>query len=350
MLSDKIMELRKNKNISQEELALVLDTSRQAISKYERGEAYPDIDKLLQIAKYFNVSVDYLLDYDMALISSNKFIEKINKCFENNVFDIRIEEIKEVIARNINDFNLHIEVVNYLFRYISNKVDKDCLDLLIDYLKRCLIIFQEDNKYGVTKSNILESIITVCLLDNRLESAKQIIVENNMKGVNIALSFCELGLNNYEKAKELASETYIETVINLININIIQTLILFKDNKINEAYELVLWCINFINSIGKNNDSMLEVSYIFIILRCILEKYLQLDYQDTMKYIKDIKSKMSFNTLTTDAIKYLYTDDKSPMVFIKDIKGLSDFVLRSSKDTLVYQDAKEVFAEVMKDE
>ena len=61
-LSDKLIALRKNAGMSQEELAEKLDVSRQAISRWENGSAKPDADHLLQIGKLFGVTVDYLLN------------------------------------------------------------------------------------------------------------------------------------------------------------------------------------------------------------------------------------------------------------------------------------------------
>ena len=58
MLGERIADLRKSKGISQEELGDILSTSRQAISKWERGEADPDISRLKDLAVYFNVSID----------------------------------------------------------------------------------------------------------------------------------------------------------------------------------------------------------------------------------------------------------------------------------------------------
>ena len=58
---ERLYELRRNKNISQEELAELLDVSRQSISKWENDKAYPEMTRLLFMSEYFNVSLDYLM-------------------------------------------------------------------------------------------------------------------------------------------------------------------------------------------------------------------------------------------------------------------------------------------------
>jgi len=60
-LSEKIQQLRKQNEISQEQLAEKLNVTRQAISKWETGECLPDIENILQLSDVFSVSVDYLL-------------------------------------------------------------------------------------------------------------------------------------------------------------------------------------------------------------------------------------------------------------------------------------------------
>ncbi len=58
---ERLYELRRNKNISQEELAELLDVSRQSISKWENDKAYPEMTRLLFMSEYFDVSLDYLM-------------------------------------------------------------------------------------------------------------------------------------------------------------------------------------------------------------------------------------------------------------------------------------------------
>lgn len=59
--NEKLQMLRKQKNLTQEELAEALYVSRTAISKWESGRGYPNIDSLKAISKFFSVSIDELL-------------------------------------------------------------------------------------------------------------------------------------------------------------------------------------------------------------------------------------------------------------------------------------------------
>lgn len=60
-LKDKLLMLRKEKNLSQQQLADQLNVSRQSISKWELGESQPDISNIVLLSEIFHVSTDYLL-------------------------------------------------------------------------------------------------------------------------------------------------------------------------------------------------------------------------------------------------------------------------------------------------
>lgn len=60
-LGEKIISLRKSRGLSQEELAITLGVSRQAVSKWETGDATPDTDKVVALADYFDTTTDWLL-------------------------------------------------------------------------------------------------------------------------------------------------------------------------------------------------------------------------------------------------------------------------------------------------
>ena len=71
-LGEKLQMLRKNRGITQEELAEALYVSRTAVSKWESGRGYPNIDSLKEISKYFSVSIDDLLSADKLIFIAEK--------------------------------------------------------------------------------------------------------------------------------------------------------------------------------------------------------------------------------------------------------------------------------------
>lgn len=59
--ADNLRQIRKENNLSQEDLAELLDVSRQAVSKWEQGAGYPEVEKLLLLSKRLNISLDSLM-------------------------------------------------------------------------------------------------------------------------------------------------------------------------------------------------------------------------------------------------------------------------------------------------
>ena len=84
-IGEKIMYLRISKDISQEQLAEALSVSRQSVSKWELGQALPQIDKVIQLADFFCISTDELL-YDKIDILSLPAKPKRNKYFGTDGF------------------------------------------------------------------------------------------------------------------------------------------------------------------------------------------------------------------------------------------------------------------------
>ena len=81
---EKLQELRKRRGLTQEELAEELFVSRTAISKWESGRGYPNIESLKEISAYFSVSIDDLLSGEKLIFIA----EKENKANIRSVYDM----------------------------------------------------------------------------------------------------------------------------------------------------------------------------------------------------------------------------------------------------------------------
>jgi len=83
-LSDNIKFIRKENNLSQEQLAEQLGVSRQAVSKWESGQSYPEMDKVLLICKLYNYNIDELMNENVKEVSETKQSKNnINKYIED---------------------------------------------------------------------------------------------------------------------------------------------------------------------------------------------------------------------------------------------------------------------------
>lgn len=93
-LGNNLITLRKKENISQEELAERLDVSRQAVSKWESGNGYPETEKLLKICEIFKCNMDTLMKgkiektNDIDLKEYDKFMKNFGKYISIGIFII----------------------------------------------------------------------------------------------------------------------------------------------------------------------------------------------------------------------------------------------------------------------
>ena len=62
---EKLHKLRKERGLSQEDLAAQIAVSRQAVSRWEQGTSLPDTENILQLCKLFGISADYLMNEDI---------------------------------------------------------------------------------------------------------------------------------------------------------------------------------------------------------------------------------------------------------------------------------------------
>ena len=108
MIGERLRTLRKNKGITQKELADILGVRKAAVSLYETGKNDPTDPIKIILARYFNISVDYLIG----------IIDDEVSYYDNNIFLKLPENISDEEKRLINDV---VELI--LFRRKQSKLD-----------------------------------------------------------------------------------------------------------------------------------------------------------------------------------------------------------------------------------
>ncbi len=99
-LGEKLSKLRKEYNYTQEQLADILGVSRQSISKWESDIAYPETDKLIELGKLFDCSMDYLLKEDVIEkngVQASGFTEKVEEISRKVMTDKNKGKAKKIL-------------------------------------------------------------------------------------------------------------------------------------------------------------------------------------------------------------------------------------------------------------
>ncbi len=113
---EKLQRLRKEKGLSQEQLADMLDVSRQSVSKWESGSTYPEMDKLIMLCKIFNVTLDDFTNDDV----TDQTIKEKNKSTFNGVLYLFLDMISKTVDmfKNMNKKDLSKCITEMLIVFI----------------------------------------------------------------------------------------------------------------------------------------------------------------------------------------------------------------------------------------
>lgn len=136
-IGNRILSLRKEKKLSQEELGELINVTRQTISNWELGETNPDMNQLKMLSKTFNISIDELVDNDL----KNVIVEKVSNTEKLAGLVIKILKIIGVI---IIVYIVLIVIAFLLFTFYRKEVSHSEMK---SFTLNCAI---ENNDYNIS--------------------------------------------------------------------------------------------------------------------------------------------------------------------------------------------------------
>jgi len=153
-LGNKIRTLRKERNLTQEQLASSLNITAQAVSKWEMGVSYPDIEMLPVLANLFKVSMDELFDYDTS--STDKEIEQII-LNHKNYFWSNFEKAERILLDGLQIYPSSIQLKTELFQLYSYNIDqgKEILSKALELGSQIICLSQDVFCTCRTKANLI---------------------------------------------------------------------------------------------------------------------------------------------------------------------------------------------------
>ena len=185
-IGENILQKRKERGITQEELAEFMMVTKASVSKWETGQSHPDILLLPRLATFFNISVDELIGYDPDLSSVQ--IQKFYIDLENRVTDAGMDSILEGIKIKIKQYYSCFELLYYMALFILNHcdlaTDTTKKEEYLEYANHILKRVCEDSKDPILKEQSL-SLRAACLISlGKSEEALNILPSSDMLSIS----------------------------------------------------------------------------------------------------------------------------------------------------------------------
>ena len=117
-LNERMLDLRKSKNLSQEDLASKINVTRQTISNWELGETSPSLEQAKEIAKLYNVSLDYLVGNDNIVEEKISNVEKLSGIM---IKMLKVIFVILIIGIVVYVIKIGIDVVNFASLFNSSE-------------------------------------------------------------------------------------------------------------------------------------------------------------------------------------------------------------------------------------
>jgi len=286
-----IQEKRKEKNLTQKELAYKLGVTDKAVSKWERGQGCPDVSILEILSKELGVSILEILkgriieNEIIKVTEANDYIQETIKYTKNN--------IKETIDKIITFLIIAISLI-LLILNIEN---------IINLNKKYTYDFDTENHQTIKKNVEKIEKNTKIILNNQgiyeKEDYNKIcdILNNNLKSIKNEKIIKETGIKKYTR-----NEIYMQDINQVINnIQMIELARIIGKYNNDETYTQSL-IDNIYMKMLAGMDSDFNISYKYKLMNLTLEDYNPLFYNDIL-YLRTIKIKTSIST-------YLYLTEQ----------------------------------------
>lgn len=238
-LGDNIRRLRKEAGLTQEQLAEALGVTSGAVYKWESGKAAPELGLLVEIAEFFETSVDALLDYGWEKLSMGKAVEKLKQF----PVDKKLEEGMRFAEKALQKYPNSFEVVYRSAVIYFLTMGQAHLPRAAELYEKAIGLIDQNTDDEINAATLQNAIAACYCRMGRMDEAIEIFKKNNVGGTNNAVIGLLLSQNEAkaEEALQYLSHGLVNCYGELFNICIGYANAYGVQEELDKIYELICW-------------------------------------------------------------------------------------------------------------
>lgn len=219
-IAENIKIFRKRQGLVQEQLAEAMGVTVSAVSKWEQGIATPDINMIMGLADFFQISVDVLLGYEIQSNNVEETVEKLKELCNKR----ELETLREVVEKALQKYPNSFQIVKWgatAYKVIgTEKKDKKALRRAIELCRRLLKLSESNIENDeIEKCKIQNEIGNLLLFLGKPEEAIMQLKKYNFGGCNdSAIGIAYMAESKYEDALKYSSKALVRVSAELFTI------------------------------------------------------------------------------------------------------------------------------------
>ena len=184
LLAQKLREFRKKQGLTQEQLAEAMGVTVGAVSKWESGASTPDVSLVLELADFFETSVDVLLGYTQQSASLEDSVCRLRELRTQKDYEAAFRESEKALQRFPNNFQVVYESARIYQLAGLERCDKAALIRCQELYRRSLELISQNEDREISPVSIYIAIANAMHSAGDVEGALKLLKEYNVEGVN----------------------------------------------------------------------------------------------------------------------------------------------------------------------
>lgn len=253
-LAENIRSFRKQRKLTQEQLAELFGVTTGAVHKWETGLSVPELRVIVEMADFFDISVDVLLGYAMKDNRPASTMERLNLYCRSRNADALIEAEK-ALKKYPNSFEIVHGCAGIYLTFGSESHNEQQLRRAIELLEQSILLIAQNNDPTISEYGIYGQLGRAYIMLGEHEKGLSLLKRHNTSGIfnDFIGTSLALDLARPEEAEPYLSAALLRGVIHLVNAAIGLSILFSSRGEDHRAQEVVCWGQEIIRGLKRDS-------------------------------------------------------------------------------------------------